>query len=47
MEERDPVEPDLDDEDEDEDDDKPIIAADDTGMIDQQVFISEVEERPR
>ena len=45
MEERDPVEPDLDDEDEDEDDDKPIIAADDTAMIDQQVLINEAEER--
>ena len=47
MEERNPVEPDIDDEDDDEDDDKPIIAADDTGMIDQQAFINEVEERPR
>lgn len=49
MEEREPVDPidDEDEEDEDDDDSEAVISADDTGMVGQQSYISEAEERPQ
>lgn len=48
MEEREPVDP-IDDEDEDDDEEESdaVISADNTGMVGQQSYINEAEERPQ
>lgn len=48
MEEREPVDPiDDDDEEDEEEEADAVISADDTGMVGQQSYISEAEERPQ